>query len=96
MSLIDLDTAPRLADTMRARDLNLDACIKLAGSVLSEAALEYINARRELNRNPGDRDARHHIIEIRRFYKSDYFKALSNGLADGDAVMYELDKHARG
>ena len=86
------DTAPRMRETMTAADLNLDGCIELASAILREAASDYTEARRALNRNPFDQDARHHFYECRRFYNSDYFKALSGGLVDGKAVMEDLDK----
>ena len=92
MSLAEIDFMPRLRDTLSPDDLDLGACVNLAGYVLQEAAAEYVAARRALHREPFNKSAREHLKQLRIFYGSDYFKALSCGMVEGSAVMRELDK----
>lgn len=94
MSLEDFDRAPRMADYLTPGDLNTDGCVALASRILADAADEYIQARRAVNRDPTDKNALGHLATCRKFYLSDYFAGLSCGGADGRAVMKELDKLA--
>lgn len=95
MSLMDLDNAPRMKDTLRPEDLNTDACVKLAETILREAAEDYIHARRRADVCPSKENLGHLRI-CREFYLSEWFMALSGGVAEGTAVMRELDRIARG
>lgn len=96
MSYADLDSAPRMIETLKAEDLNDEGCIRLAQEILSGAAEDYIQARRELVKNPMDKMAVEHFRVCQRFYKSDYFEALSMGQIDGETAMKELDRLALG
>ena len=87
---------PRMAEYLKPEDLNTDACVALASQILQDAAKDYIHARRALDHAPGHGPAVDHYRRCRRFYLSDWFTALSGGLADGEAVMRELDRMARG
>lgn len=90
MSIEDMDRRPRL----RPENLNTDACVALAATVLRDAATAYVQARRALRRDPLDPDALAHYRECRRFYQSDYFKALSMGLVEPEVVMASLEDEA--
>ena len=94
MILSDFDL-PRMRDHLTADDLDTDACVTLAGVILEEAADSYMRARRRYTSNPTEAN-RAHLKNQEDFYRSDYFKALSCGLADGDAVMRDLDKRIGG
>lgn len=94
MSFDQIDSMPRMKDYLRPADLNLDGCVKLAGTVLQDMANEYVHARRALMKEPNNEAAKAHMKNMVDLYHSDYFKALSCGLANGDAVMRELDKTA--
>ena len=87
-----IDTAPRMKDRLTPDDLNTRACVDLAATVLEEAAEAYKQALRNVRISPRDRIAREHLKTCRDFYRSDWFKALSCGLVDGEAVMRELEK----
>lgn len=92
MSIADIDRQPRMQSYMKAEDMNLDGCILLASTILADAAEDYIQCSRALKRYPDDIVEENHMRNARRFYHSDYFKVLSLGAVDGDAVMRELDK----
>lgn len=86
----------RMKDYLTADQLNLDGCIALAAEVLKEAAQAYVCAAREYHRDPDDAIAAANYRTCRAFYKSDYFKALSGGLVDGEQVMAKLEIEANG
>lgn len=87
---------PRMKDYLKAEDLNNEGCVRLATEILRGAAEDYMQARRELVKNPMDKMAMEHFRRCQRFYKSDYFDALSMGQIDGETVMKELDRLALG
>lgn len=95
MSLIDMDRLPRMKDTIKPEDLNTNACVKLAETVLKDAAEDYICARRRADACPSKENLAH-LRTCREFYLSDWFLALSGGVAEGSAVVRELDRIARG
>ena len=86
-----MDNLPRMKDTLTAKDLNTEACVTLAGVVLSEAADANVHACRRYNSSPSPEN-RAHLKNCRDFYLGDYFKALSCGMVEGEAVMRELNK----
>lgn len=86
-----MDNLPRMKDTLTAEDLNTEACVTLAGVVLNEAADAYVHARRRCNSSPSPEN-RAHLKNCIDFYRSDWFRALSCGLVEGDAAMRELDR----
>ena len=92
MSLSEIDTLPRMKDYLKPDDLDTEGCLRLAAEVLQEAGAEYVAARRAVRQEPYDKLAQAHLKTMKDFYRSDHFKALSGGLATGDAVMRELDK----
>ena len=93
MSEKDMDLMPRMKDTLRPEDLNTDACANLAGEILKGLANDYIMARWKYNHQPTPEN-RQALERIRKLYRSEWFGALSMGLADGQAVMDELDRRA--
>ena len=94
MSEMDMDARPRMKDTMKPEALSTDACVELAGVILSEAGAEYIHAVRAVRANPTNKDAAAHLRACKAFYRSDYFAALSMGAVDGEAVMQKLAEKA--
>lgn len=96
MSERDIDAMPRMKDYLKAEDLNNEGCVRLATEILRGAAEDYMQARRELVKNPMDKMAAEHFRRCQRFYKSDYFDALSMGQIEGETVMKELDRLALG
>ena len=92
MSLAEIDALPRMTDYLKPEDLDMEGCMRLAAEVLQDTAAEYVDARRAARQEPGNKYAQAHLRTLKDFYRSDHFKALSGGLATGDAVMKELDK----
>lgn len=88
-----LGEGPRLRDYLEPDQLNTDGCVKLVSVILQEAAEDYMRTRRILNHDPTDRNALGHMANVKQFYRSKLFKALSAGLVDGEAAMRELDRH---
>lgn len=95
MSLIDLDNSPRMAGNLRAEDLNDNGCVALASRILTDAAENYILARRHLDQDPANKDAIEHYRICREFYNRELFVALSCGAVSPKATVRELDRMAR-
>ena len=82
----------RMAEYLRPKDLNLDGCVKLASTILASAASDYIQCARQLKVEPNNQTVQAHYKACRKFYLSDYFKALSGGVTDGRTVLELLDR----
>jgi hypothetical protein len=93
MSEMDMDARPRMKDTMKPEDLNTEACITLAQTILGEAGMALMHAVRRYNEWLSKED-RAHLETCRAFYRSDLFVALSCGVADGETVIRQLTKQA--
>ena len=93
MSEADIDRMPRLKDYMKPQDLNTDACVKLAATVLEEQAAELAHAARRYANHPTDENLKE-LKRIREWYESECFDALSCGLADGKTVAKGVIKNA--
>ena len=91
-----MDACPRMRDTLRPEDLNTDACVNLASTILSETAEDYLQTRRHLTEDPTNEHVLAHMGVLKAFYKSELFVALSMGATDGETAMRELDKMAAG
>ena len=86
-------TCPRMKDYLKPEDLNTEACIDLASAILEEQALALTHAARKAASWPSKEN--HAALKTcRDFYKTDWFKALSCGLVDGDAVAKQIIKRA--
>lgn len=85
---------PRMKDCLKPEDLSTEGCLKLAETILAEAAQEYLHARRAVVAHPNDRDAQEHFKTCQAFYRSGWFAALSGGVIDGETVMQRLNKEA--
>lgn len=93
MTFDDLDNAPRMKDYLTAKDLNTDACVNLAATVLGEQQDALTSAARKAAAHPTRENLRH-LDEMRRFYESDWYKVLSCGLADGKEIARRIIKRA--
>lgn len=93
MSLDLLDRSPRMRDYMAPADLNLEACVDLAATVLEEQAAALTHAARLAARVPSKENFEK-LRMLRDFYKYDWFKVLSCGLADGEQVSQQIIKEA--
>ena len=93
MSLQNLDERAerRMIDYLKPEDLDTEACITLAQTILSEAGEALMHAVRRYNDWPSAEN-RAHLATCRAFYRSDLFTALSCGVADGEAVIRQLTK----
>ena len=93
MTFDDLDNAPRMKDYLKAEDLDTDACVNLAATVLGEQQDALTSAARKAATHPTRENLRH-LEELRRFYESDWYKVLSCGLADGKEIAKRIIKRA--
>ena len=92
MSVEDIDYAAgvRMAEYLKPEDLDTEACITLAQTILSEAGAALMHAVRAVRDNPTNKEAAAHLRACKAFYRSDFFAALSMGAVDGEAVMQKL------
>lgn len=93
MSLTDANDMPRMKDYLKPEDLNTDACVNLAATVLSEQQDALTHAARKAAAHPTKENLRH-LENLRNFYTSDWFKVLSCGLADGEQIVRRIIKRA--
>ena len=66
----------------------LDPYQELANAIVIMAAKDYRHALRIQRRNPDSQAARIKIDEIERFFRSDWYKALTN--IDGEVLIRKL------
>lgn len=93
MSERDMDHMPRMRDTMRAEDMNTDGCVRLVSKILGGAAQDLAAAAVRAAICPS-KDNYEHLRQCRAFYASDWFVALSNGMADGPSVAKKIEREA--
>ena len=84
---------PRMKEYLNPEDLNTEACVELAATVLREQAIELAHAARRYASSPTKKN-RQHLKVLRDWYKSPVFQALSCGLADGEKVAQDIIKDA--
>lgn len=96
MSEMDMDARPRMKDYLKPEDLSTEGCVRLATRILTDAAENYIQARRHLDQDPANKDAIEHYRLSREFYNREFFVALSMGAMSPRATVKELDRLARG
>ena len=93
MSELDMDRMPRMADYMKAEDLNDEGVIALAETILLELAADLKDAARRAAREPSEENL-HHLETLRNFYSSDYFTVLSLGAVNGEEAARAIIKKA--
>ena len=84
---------PRMKDYLKPEDLNTEACVDLAATVLGEQAKELAHAARRYANFPS-KENRHTLMTLKKFYESDWFEVLSCGLADGKKAAEDIIRHA--
>lgn len=60
----------------------------LANAIILQAAKDYRAALRKLKRNPQNKDAKYTISEVERFFRSDWYKMLTD--VDGELIIKKL------
>lgn len=68
----------------------MDAYEKLANAIIIQAAKDYRMAKRKLRRKPGNKDAKAEAESIERFFRSDWFRALTE--VDGEMLIRKLNE----
>ena len=63
---------------------------KLANAIIIQAAKDYRVALRRLRRKPGNKEARSEKESIERFFRSDWFRALTE--VDGEMLIRKLNE----
>ena len=93
MSLVDLDKAPRMTDTLTPEDLNVEACVNLAATILEESGIELTRAVRRYAEWLS-KESKDHLDTCKAFYRSDLFTALCGGVVDGETAMNRIAREA--
>ncbi len=88
-----MDDMPRMKDTLQPEDLNTDACLLLAGTILSEAAQDLTTAAIQASEHPTRENLRH-LKQCRDFYDGELFAALSCGVIDGKTAAQKIIREA--
>ena len=81
----------RMKDTMKASDLNDEAVIELAATILSGLARDLEMAARRAAAYPS-KDNLHHLEVIRNIYSSEWFHTLSLGTVNGPEAAQSIIK----
>ena len=89
MTYEEAATAPSLKDVMKAEDLDTEACVHLAETILYDAAVELTDAARAYVDNPTQLN-RDRLENAKRLYRSDWFKVLSCGVIDGETAIRQI------
>ena len=80
-------------EDLKPEDLSTKGCVTLAATVLEEQAAELAHAARRYANCPTNENLKQ-LKRIREWYESDWFDALSCGLADGKTVAKGIIKNA--
>ena len=65
-----------------------EATTRLANAIVITAAKDYRTALKKLKRNPKNKDAMATAMECERFFRSDWYKALTS--VDGEWLINKL------
>lgn len=68
----------------------IDPYVKLANAIIIQASKDYRNARKKLKKNRKNEEAKLMVEDLERFFRSDYFAALSD--LDGQALLTKLEE----
>lgn len=68
----------------------MDAYERLANAIIIQAAKDYRAAKRKLRRKPGNKDAQAEAESIERFFRSDWFRTLTE--VDGEMLLRKLNE----
>ncbi len=71
-----------------AKKDNLDGYERLANAIIHLAAQDYMRALRSLKRNPRNRTAKQIVEDNERFFRSDWYAALTS--VDGDYLIRRM------
>lgn len=82
-----------MKDYLSPDDLNLNACIELAATILRGAAADLAQAARQAAEHPSKGNLAH-LKACRDWYNSEMFQALSGGVVDGPGAAREIIKDA--
>jgi hypothetical protein len=70
--------------------MNTEACQKLADAIVIQAAKDYRVALKRQKRNPYSETARRTISEVERFFRSKWYKSLTE--IEGEYLIGRLRK----
>mgnify|MGYP001002782239 FL=1 len=68
----------------------IDLYEKLANAIIIQAAKDYRNTRKKLKKNRKNEEAKLMVEDLERFFRSDYFAALTD--LDGPALLTKLEE----
>lgn len=72
----------------KAEETKMDPWHSLANAIVIQAAKDYRVALRRLRRNPNNKSALSEIVDLERFFRSDWYAALTN--VPGEALIRKL------
>lgn len=68
----------------------MDGYERLANAIIIQAAKDYRTAKRKLRRKPNNKEARAEAESIERFFRSDWFRTLTE--VDGEMILRKLNE----
>lgn len=71
----------------------MDGYENLANAIILQAVKDYRKALRKLNRNSQNKDAKRTVSDVERFFRSDWYKALTS--VDGELLIKKLREESR-
>ncbi len=72
----------------KAEETKMDPWHSLANAIVIQAAKDYRVALRRLRRNPNNKSALSEIVDLERFFRSEWYAALTN--VPGELLIQKL------
>ena len=72
----------------KAEESKMDPWHSLANAIVIQAAKDYRVALRRLRRNPNNKSALSEIVDLERFFRSEWYAALTN--VPGELLIQKL------
>ena len=72
----------------KAEETKMDPWHSLANAIVIQAAKDYRVALRRLRRNPNNKSALSEIVDLERFFRSEWYAALTN--VPGELLIKKL------
>ena len=68
----------------------MDPYENLANAIIMQAVKDYRAAKKKLKKRPTNKDAELMVIDTEKFFRSDWFTALTN--VDGEVILRKLQE----
>ncbi len=70
--------------------IGIDPYEKLANAIIMQAVKDYRAAKKKLKKRPTNKDAELMVIDTEKFFRSDWFTALTD--VDGEVLLRKLQE----